>query len=157
VLGERFVLIENDALAPLTVPAGVSTLQVWASGVGDSVPVQASLATPGLALRPLSPAHLRLERGTDWLINWTRRSRDGWRWDDFVEAPLGEESERYRLTAMPDVGATRTFETVGPVWTYSATERAADTGAGASSLSLTVQQIGTYGLSLASSIIFSLN
>lgn len=157
VSGERFVLIENDALAPLTVSAGTSALQIWASGVGDSVPVQASLVAPGLALRPLSPVHMRIERGADWQIRWTRRSRDGWRWDDFVDAPLGEESERYRLVATPDVGATRTFETVDPVWTYTATERAADIGAGATSLFFSVQQIGTYSRSLASSIQFPLN
>ena len=31
-------------------------------------------------------------------MRWTRRSRAGWRWIDGVDAPLGEERERYRVT-----------------------------------------------------------
>jgi Putative phage tail protein len=154
--GERFVLIENDALAPLSVPTGVTSLRVWASGVGDLVPAQALLSGAGIALRPLSPVHLAAEKGADTLLRWVRRSRDGWRWDDFVDAPLGEESERYRLTLTPSTGSPRITETAEPRWTYTAAERAADSSAGAVSLSVAVQQIGTYGPSLASSLTISI-
>jgi hypothetical protein len=154
--GERFVLIENDALAPLSVPAGVASLQVWASGVGDLVPAEALLVRPGASLRPLSPAHLWVEEGADTVIRWVRRSRDGWRWDDFVDVPLGEEVERYRLILTPNFGPPRISEITEPHWTYAATDRAADISAGATSLVVSVQQVGTYGPSLDSTFAFPL-
>jgi Putative phage tail protein len=154
--GEQFVLIDSDALAPIAVSAGLSAVQIWASGVGDSVPSQATLTAPGLALRPLSPVHVRVEAGSDALIRWVRRSRDGWRWDDFVDAPLGEEGERYRLTLSPSVGPARLSEVGVPEWSYSAAERASDVALGATSLMIAVQQIGTYGLSRPSTLTFPL-
>jgi Putative phage tail protein len=155
-IGECFVLVENDALAPLTVPLGLSSMLIWASGVGDLVPVHAVLAAPGIALRPLSPSHLKVEEAADTIVRWIRRSRDGWRWDDFVDAPLGEEAERYRLTITPNIGAVRTINVIQPHWTYAASERSADVSGGASSVTIAVQQSGTYGPSLASVFTLSL-
>ncbi len=83
---------------------------------------------------PLSPVHLRAARSGvgDVALTWIRRGRiaaDSW---EGAEIPLGEEAEAYRVEVRDDAGMLlRSAETVSPQWTYSASEIAADFGAGA--------------------------
>lgn len=81
------------------------------------------------------------------VIRWTRRSRNGWSWIDGADAPLGEETERYRLVIAPSVGSTRTVELSQPFYAYGAAERAADGAAEAAWLDVSVRQIGLGGAS----------
>jgi hypothetical protein len=155
--GERFVLIEEDALAAINVPSGTAGVRVLASGVGDLTgAVEAILTNPGAALRPPSPCGLTLNRdpANGWTISWIRRSRAGWRWTDFVDAPLAEEQELYIVTVTPSVGTVRSFEVTLPAWTYSDADRAADVAAGAASVAVVVVQRGTKLPSYPSSITF---
>jgi hypothetical protein len=88
----------------------------------------------GLGLRPYAPMHLRFaERADGGLdLTWIRRTRidgDSWAGED---VPLGEETEAYRVRVRDGAGATlRTVDVMQPGWTWSAAERAADTGAAA--------------------------
>lgn len=68
-----------------------------------------------------------------------RRSRIGWDWIDGVDAPLGEESERYQVTILRAEGP-ELVEMFEPRIALSAGERAAATG-------IVVRQIGAHGLS----------
>ncbi len=157
--GEPFVLLDRNTLAPLdTVPA-TPLVRVLASGVGDVLsPVEASLSAPGIALVPPSPVHLKQStQNGNTLISWTRRSRNGWAWTDFVDTPLAEESERYRLEISPNIGAQRALELNSSSWIYTAAERASDVAAGAQLLSLSISQLGDHGASKASQLILSLN
>lgn len=99
---ERFVLIERDSLAAISAPEEAigSEAQFRASGIGDAVPVSASLTITGSSVRPPPPVHLRAARTPvgDIKIEWVRRSRIGWTWADAADTPLGEEQEMYRLT-----------------------------------------------------------
>ena len=158
IVGEAFTLIESDALLPLVVPDGVASVTLTASGVGDAVAVSASAPVGGVSLRPPAPVKLRptaLANG-DTRVEWVRRSRDGWRWADHVDAPLGEESEAYEVVVTPQPGASRIVTLNSPEWTYTAAERAADVGGGATSLSVDICQIGTRGRSKAASTSLSL-
>jgi Putative phage tail protein len=154
-----FVLVEPNTLAPLTARASVGGVHVMAIGVGDQTGVVATGPNMvGTATRPLTPIGLKAQSsGNDVVIAWTRRSRDGWRWSDGVDAPLAEENERYRVikTAVgrPDV----VNDVTAPTWTYTAAERAADFAAGALTASISVAQIGSRGLSRPVAIGVSIN
>ncbi len=151
-VGERFILIERDALAAITVPPSLAQVMVMAVGIGDgATPPTQTLLEPGQALMPIAPAHLCGERLSDGRISldWVRRSRDGWRWADSVDAPLAEEGERYRLTISPGVGAAEQVETTARVYLYTPPP-------GALSLTVSIVQVGTFGPSRAAMIIINL-
>ncbi len=158
--GERFVLIDNHTLAALSVPSGTALLRVMAQGVGDgTTAVEADLTSPGLALRPPSPVMLTAtpQANGDMLISWIRRSRDGWRWVDGVDAPLAEQQELYAVTVVPSLGAARATQTSSPTYNYSAAQIVADKAAGAATTTLSVSQIGTQQTSLATTLTLSLS
>jgi hypothetical protein len=145
VAGEPFTLITRETLAALEAPAGADA-QVLASGVGDfPAAATASLMVAGEGLRPPSPVHLRATEtlGGDLAISWVRRSRQGWTWTDGADTPLGEESERYRLT-IAGPGFARTAETIAPAFVYTAAAREAD---GPGPRAVTVIQAGSLAAS----------
>lgn len=141
--GDRFALIEADAVAAIDLPVTAigRPVRVMASGVGDEgVPVAATVLLTGASVAPPSPVHLRLQRDADGKrrLDWIRRSRAGWTWVDGLDAPLGEESERYGITiARPD-GATRSVEATVPWLALDADEAVA---------AVTVVQLGTLAVS----------
>ena len=150
--GDRFVLIESDALLPIAVPAERigSELRVIASGIGDPIGVEIAAAVTARALRPPAPAHLHAEPigGGGLRFGWTRRSRTGWAWTDGGDVPLGEEAERYRLTITPSVGVPRTVEIALPTYDYDAAAIAADGAGTATGFVVAVVQLGTLAASI---------
>ncbi|TCU59594.1 putative phage protein (TIGR02218 family) [Novosphingobium sp. PhB57] len=104
VAGENFVLLDGSAVA--LDPALVGTAmnrKVVALGRGDAGPVTAPLQASGLTLRPLAPVHPRpamLQDGT-LRLEWTRRARGNWVWQDGIDVPLMEHAESYLVTAGP--------------------------------------------------------
>ena len=117
-------------------------------------PQERRLATPGQALLPPAPVHgtaTKLPNG-DVDIRWVRRSRNGWRWLDGVDAPLVEEGERYRVALTPDHGLQRVIEQAESHYLYSAVAQAADRADGATHLVASISQMGSFGLSRAVSI-----
>ncbi len=157
--GTEFVLIETSALARMDNSVAVANTVVMAIGVGDATGVVAGgPADVGTNVRPLSPVSVTatLLNG-DTLVRWIRRSRDGWRWRDAVDVPVGEENERYRVTKVaagrPDVIS----EVIAPVWTYSAADRAADAAAGAAVVTVSVEQVGVFGVSRPTAINIATN
>ncbi len=154
-VGESFTLLTAPTLAALTVPSGTTKLRVSAQGVGDgAILPEADAINPGFALRPLSPTHLTatLQSNGDTQVTWVRRSRDGWRWVDGVDAPLAEETEAYVVTVTPSTHVPRTTQTDAPRWTYTAATRAADLAAGATGVTISVAQIGTAQTSRTTSL-----
>jgi hypothetical protein len=155
VAGERFILVDADTLLAWTLPTSAigSTVRVAATGVGDVTPAEASIVFQARALRPPSPVALRATTELDGsiLVGWTRRSRAGWTWLDDIDAPLGEEAERYRLTATRGSGASVSIDTAAPAATITAADLAAIGGSGA--LSLAVVQIGTAAATLPPAVL----
>ncbi|MEZ0243824.1 MAG: phage tail protein [Sphingomonas sp.] len=146
--GDRFVLIEAEALIGVALPIEMlgGTVGVLAQGPGDDEAVEAGAGISGRSVVPPSPVHLCWEAAEDGGagIAWVRRSRNGWRWIDGADAPLGEESERYRVT-IASGGSERVIETVTASAGVTPEERAA--GAVVS-----VRQMGSHGLSRPASI-----
>jgi hypothetical protein len=150
VAGDRFVLIAADSIRGIDLPDAVAgtDIRLLAEGPGDSGgPVAAEAAITGFSMVPPSPVHLAAAPGEDGgaTVRWVRRSRNGWRWVDGVDAPLGEEAERYRVT-IASGGMERSADADTPAVHLNADERAA--GA-----LVTVRQAGSHGLSEAASIL----
>jgi hypothetical protein len=101
----------------------------------------------GRALRPPAPVGVNAVPGTDGSViaGWTRRSRAGWSWIDGTDAPLGEESERYRLSLTRGTSST-TIEVTTPSATIPADLLATLGGSGP--ISANVAQVGTIAASL---------
>jgi hypothetical protein len=157
-VGEPFVLIEREALAFIDVPAGANQVRVIATGMADVQPPEHRLGNPGQALLPPAPVHgtaVRLSNG-DIDIRWVRRSRNGWRWLDGVDVPLVEEGERYHVALTPDHGLQRVIEQAESRYLYSVAAQMADRADGATQVIASISQLGSFGLSRAVSIPFSL-
>ncbi|WP_454279041.1 phage tail protein [Sphingomonas sp. Marseille-Q8236] len=137
VPGTPFALIASEAVRTLDLPMTAlgSRVRFLAHGVADgSEGVQAVADVAGRSILPPAPVGLRSRRDAEGRVTlgWTRRSRIGWRWLDRVDAPLGEEAERYRVV----VGEREAIVTA-PGWTGTASvgER------------VTIRQLGTWGAS----------
>ncbi len=143
VVGERFVMIDTARLLELDVPADRigGTVIVRATGAGDAEPVDASLVVTGRALQPLSPAALVLtaDGSGEVAARWKRRSRAGFGWLDFADAPLGEDSEAYRVSVTLDGRAVRSETVAMATYAYTTAMRTADGGGAV--VALTVAQI----------------
>ena len=150
--GESFVLIEAATLRAVDLSAAAigSTIMVRASGPGDgSMAADASLPLRAAALRPPAPIAFDARRQDDGAIRftWTRRSRIDWSWRDGLDAPAGEDGERYRLTIAPTAGSVRTIETPESAYDYTAAEQVADGAVGATMLMADLRQIGARAIS----------
>lgn len=149
--GETFVLLAEESLLRIDLPTETigGTVEMMASGVGDGVPAMAATTVSGWTLRPPSPVHLRIDAvaSGDILIRWTRRSRSGWTWIDGADAPLAEESERYRIEIQPSTGQGRALDSGDSTCLYTMADRSADGGSAAESVVISVRQYGAGGLS----------
>jgi hypothetical protein len=150
LVGDRFVLIAAETLVAADVSLATlgGTATVLASGVGDRPgPARVDASISGRSVRPPSPVHLRAQRRAsgDVALSWARRSRQGWRWIDAVDAPLGEEREAYRVTVTPASGAITTIDT---------DQVAIDVPAAAAPVGamISVRQLGTAGESPPASL-----
>ncbi len=129
-VGDRFALIERDAIAAIDLPVSAigRQLRVLASGVGDGeAPVEASVRITGASVAPPSPVLAVADRDADGgvTIAWTRRSRAGWSWIDGTDAPIGEEGEAYRVGFDGTDGVPRTIDLTTPRLTLAAADRPA--------------------------------
>jgi hypothetical protein len=111
VSGDRFVLVTPEALAVHDGRGAVGArLTVMATGVGDSEAVEVVVPVTGRSATPPAPVALHAKPVAGGrALQWTRRSRVGWRWSDGTDSPLGESVERYQLrvavAGQPDVVA----------------------------------------------------
>ena len=149
---ERFVLLEQDRLAPVPADADAvgTTLILRAIGSGDTMPAQDSRLIDGRAMMPLAPVHGRITRlpGGDLEITWVRRSRLGWGWIDGCDAPLGEEREAYVVNVVIAGRVLRRWELTEPVAIYAAGDIAADLATAAPGLPhIEIRQTGSWGAS----------
>ncbi|WP_109808448.1 phage tail protein [Sphingosinithalassobacter portus] len=150
--GDAFVLIDSETVKTIDLASSAIGAQarVTAQGAGDGAGVTVAAPIDGRSVVPPSPVHPRVQMQSDGalLIEWVRRSRLGWRWIDGVDAALGEEMERYRVSIAPGDAPARTVETE----TASIMLDPVDFGAGCA---ITICQIGSQGLSRPLSIILS--
>ena len=106
---ETFVLLERDKLKFID-PAGLYVgrpVLFAAQGLGDEESVDFPITIQGNALRPYSPVHPRWSIHADGALEiaWLRRTRLYSPWRDGVDAPLGEENERYVIRLADTAGS----------------------------------------------------
>ena len=145
-IGERFVLLETAALFPidLSVEAIGTDVSIRVVPPNASTPDSPHIAcrVKGRALQPLSPVHGMARVLADGAISfsWIRRSRAGFGWIDGVDAPLGEEYERYAVRC--SVGAVSLADEVGEAaWTVPASAQTAAFGLLPEAVHLEVRQL----------------
>jgi len=134
--GARVVALD-DAVAPLVTDASLigveQTYRIgpYSAGHADANVVERTARARDLALRPYAPARLKAQRSVAGVtISFLRRTRiDGDAWS-LVDAPLGEETERYEIDVLRlDGVALRTLGAVQPSVLYPAASETADFGA----------------------------
>jgi len=139
---EQFVLIRPGALQEIPLsPSAIGTrISIRPLGLADDDAPPIECMVTGEAMRPPSPVDLRAEIQMDGALSlaWTRRSRLGWSWPG-DEPPLGENSERYRVT-VEGSAATITVEVQEPAVLISADSLSGMTG----TVTVTVVQLGDF-------------
>jgi hypothetical protein len=116
------------------------------TGKGIDSDSSLSFTYNGVNLECLSPVNLTGDRHpstNDWTITATRRSRyDQWR--DYVDAPLGEDSESYELDIFSDGTYTTLKRTIAAStlsFPYPSADQVTDFGSNQSTLYLKVYQL----------------
>lgn len=147
--GEAFALLDESLveLDKAKISNGAD-VRIAAIGLGDADPVESAIACRGIATRPLSPVHGVADPQSDGglSLRWTRRARGGWIWSDYVDEPLKEETEAYRVGYGPALRPYAFWEVGSPELILSATTLG-DLVASHGHDALWVRQIGTYQLS----------
>jgi len=147
--GDPFVLVDAALDLLDDPPQPGAGLKLFALGLGDALPVGATLAETGRALRPLSPVHLRVRRDSDGalVLGWVRRSRLGFGWNDHVDAPLGEDREAYRLIVRAGASVLQTVDLDQASYRLGPDLQASAMALGAGALTIEIAQIGRFALS----------
>jgi hypothetical protein len=153
-IAERFIVLDPARMLPVDLALDLLGRSGVArpAGGGDSSVADTSFAIAGNALRPLAPVHLRVRRaGGAIVVSWIRRSRSGFAWIDFVDAPIAEDGEAYRIDVRLDGRLVRQLDVTSPTFIYHSADRVAD-GDG-SVLDLSIAQLsGTIGPGAAATI-----
>ncbi len=99
IIDETMVLLDKEELRILDeVPLSIgSNVTIEALGVGDIQPATASILVSGNALKPRSPVHAYARKllSGDIEISWIRRTRIDPGWQDGVDIPLYEDTQRF--------------------------------------------------------------
>lgn len=147
--GEAFALLGSaGTILNAEAVGAVPSSRIVAIGLGDSLPVSATIALRGIGMRPPSPVHPRWQIDLDgsYRLTWVRRARGGWLWQDGVDLPLAEQSEVYDVTfGTPDAVLIR-WEPALPQLVLSPTELAVMLAA-APSGQFAIRQLGDRALS----------
>ena len=149
--GDAVILLDSadiEAIPMDTAQIGASLLyRAITSGRDFSTDGNRSFTYQGVNLKPLSPILLNgsIDPGSgDWTLLWTRRSRKDTEWRDYVDAPLGEDSEQYQLDIY-DSGSysvvKRTITATAQTASYSAADQTTDFGSGQSTLYIKLYQV----------------
>ncbi|GAB5488870.1 MAG: hypothetical protein Pars2KO_24400 [Parasphingorhabdus sp.] len=153
--GENFIFF--DPLSAALVSPSHYTLfrsaTFGALGRDDSVLANAKIESPGNALRPWQPVHLkhRINNTGDLEVTWTRRSRVGSSWLDYVDIPLAETAEEYLISWEASSGDSLGEILVeAPYFSLPESQVSYYRNQGISLIRISVQQRGQYTLSAPS-------
>lgn len=148
-VGSTFVLLDTAVVPLLRGLESLGRPSLWrAAAAGrdhaDPFAVAFSVDPSTVALRPLSPVHVRARRTEDGIdIRWIRRTRvngDGW---EISEVPIGETDERYLIEIRDEESVVRAVETQSPGFLYASAIETADFGAPQSTLSIRIAQVSS--------------
>jgi len=146
--GAKFVFFDGSITQPNMNIDDWSTSYDWRYGPrGFSIDHysyrQESFAFEGIGTKPYSVVHPSITKnGTDFLMNWIRRTRingDSW---DLEEVPLNEFEEKYEIDVYNDSDVVvRTITAYEPNFTYTEAMRIEDYGYDKTNPTLDIYQI----------------
>jgi hypothetical protein len=148
-INERFVLLDRAAARFVrqgSADVGVEHM-VKAVSIGNRL-----AGTPenlftygGINLKPLSPVQLAGGRDPTGNLNlaWRRRTRLNATWRNYVDAPLGEETESYSIDVMNGAAVARTIAASTNVAQYTAAQQTTDFGAPQAAVTLNLYQVSS--------------
>ena len=145
--GATFVLLGAHVVplaSGLSELGRLMQLRVVAAGRdhGDATASALSVRPSAVALRPLSPVHLRARRSVAGVtFDWVRRTRAAAGSWVIRTVPLGEESEAYELDILSGSIVLRTLKSATSSALYPAAAELADFGSPQASLSIRVAQL----------------
>jgi Putative phage tail protein len=146
VAGEDVLLLDGSGLIPLG--SAYSGAMVQAAAPSDASPVSDLIPRGSTALLPLSPVHPRWQwNGVTLKLGWVRRSRSGFDWLSGVDTPLGESVEAYRIIVTSSNGAVLMLDSGAEILLIDASALQPVVANSATSLNISVQHVGDYGLS----------
>jgi len=102
-IGDRFVLLKSSSVARGVISTDKigSTVFLKPVTIGDTIENTDTLELTyaGNGYKPFAPAHLLAvdAGGGNYDITWIRRARKNGEWRDYVDVPLNEETESYRV------------------------------------------------------------
>lgn len=118
-VAERFVLLDQAAMLPLSLPLERlgDGIRLRATGAGDANAAPLDVVIGGAAIRPLAPVHLRWQRSAGMLsFNWIAQSRVGFGWPDQTDVPIGEARLAFRVVLRDPAGPVAEAEVSAPSW-----------------------------------------
>lgn len=149
--GDSVVLLDADDVAFIASSSGAIGLTRAYRGItGDrdiSTDSNRNFAYLGVNLKPLAPIYATGNRDAatnDWSVWWLRRTRTGGEWRDYVDADLGEASERYEVDVYADGSYSaikRTIAVSAPTCGYNSADQVADFGSNQGTLHLKIYQL----------------
>lgn len=149
---DTLVLLDSAALAfvagSINIIGAPRAYRGVTSGKSLSSVPEVSFTYAGVNLECLSPVYLNGSRHpstNDWTLSWSRRTRVGGEWRDYVDAPLSEASESYEV----DIFSSGTYTTLKrtlsglatPAATYTSAQQVADFGSNQATLYVKVYQL----------------
>lgn len=151
-VGEEFVLLPLTAMIT-AIRTEYGTTNLWKAvtkGGALATALSTSFRSSAVPLLPLSPVHLGAGQNAagDWILRWKRRTRFDGEWRDYVDVPLNEASEQYRVTLWYDQTYSlswATLETNTTELTVTADQQTAIFGSPQAQLYWSVAQLGAIG------------
>ena len=125
--GERFVLLDGGGvqLDPELVGSAPQAA-IAAVGLAESAPVTVDIALRGIGVAPPAPVHARWTLTGDGgaRLDWVRRARGAWHWDNSADTPLNEQRELYDLAFGPPESPLMRWSALQPTQLFTAAELA---------------------------------
>lgn len=103
-----------------------------------------SFANTAVGLKPYAPVHIKgkADSSNNITITWIRRGRIDAEWRDYIDVPLGEASELYKVEIVNGAVVVRTITNLtSATCTYTAAQQIADFGVIQHSITVRVYQI----------------
>ncbi len=150
IAGDKLVALDSSTLNFVTGNLNqIGTSRSWRGiTLGQTLDTDSnqSWTYQGVNLECLSPVELNGNRNpasSDWALSWTRRTRIGGEWRDYVDASLGEAAENYAVEIW-NAGYTtkkRTLSASTSAVSYSSAQQVADFGGNQGTLYLKIAQM----------------
>lgn len=142
---ERTVLLDSGLVGQVMSPSLFNLSRLYKGvSVGDTLDNTAAEAFTytGVYLKPYSPVSLVVAfSGSDITLIWIRRTRGQGEWQDGIDVPLNEDSERYEVDILDGSTLKRTISAISPGITYTIAQQTADFGGAANNFTFRVSQL----------------